>query len=297
MPTDSRIEVTDSERSESRNRVAIVYDFDGTLGKGNMQAHSLIPSMGIKPKKFWRKVKALAKQNDADEILAYMCLMIKKAPKDAPITKKQLLDHGGNVPLFKGLEGEGRSWFDRLKTYADELQLDIDHYIISSGLEEMIEGSPISKRFRHVFASKFIYEGGRAKWPGVAVNYTTKTQYLFRINKGVENHWNNALINAYTPGHARPIPFQRMIFVGDGETDIPAMKMVTYMGGHSIAVYDRSALKKNPDEARERIETIRGLISDDRVDFVAPADYRENSHLDIIVKGILGRIQRRCEAP
>ncbi len=150
----------------------------------------------------------------------------------------------------------------------------------------MIEGCQIRDAFRQVFASKFIYDDNVATWPGVGINYTTKTQYLFRINKGIDNHWDNDSINDYMPEDERPIPFDRIIFLGDGDTDIPTMKMLTHKGGHSVAVY-------NPDKTARDLERIHKLISDGRVEFVAPADYTENSQLDIIVKGILGRIARK----
>jgi hypothetical protein len=152
----------------------------------------------------------------------------------------------------------------------------------------MIRGCSIQSAFHKIYASKFIYEGDVAAWPGVAINYTTKTQYLFRINKGVENHWNSAGINRYMSAAERPMPFKRIIFVGDGDTDIPTMKMLTYQGGHSIAVYDEQL------EPRD-LEKIHSLIADGRVDFVAPANYEEHQQLDIIVKGILGRIARELE--
>ncbi|MFM1960511.1 MAG: hypothetical protein RL588_2028, partial [Pseudomonadota bacterium] len=166
-----------------------------------------------------------------------------------------------------------------------ERGLELEHHIVSSGIQEMIEGCAIRDAFGQVFASKFIYDAGVAAWPGVGINYTTKTQYLFRINKGINNHWDNDSINGYTPEDERPIPFNRMIFLGDGETDIPTMKMLTHKGGHSVAVYDSKRTDRDLDK-------IHKLISDGRVEFVAPADYGENSQIDIIVKGILGRIAR-----
>jgi hypothetical protein len=152
--------------------------------------------------------------------------------------------------------------------------------------EHIFQDSFCSKDFfTKIFASKFIYENDIASWPGAAINYTTKTQYLFRINKGVDNHWDNKSVNKYIPEDERYIPFDRMIFLGDGDTDIPTMKMLTYKGGHSIAVYD-------PNKSQDDLKKIHTLISDGRIEFVAPADYTENSQIDIIVKGILGKITR-----
>ena len=271
-----------NRKPDFRIRAAIVYDFDGTLIRGNLQEQSFIPDIGMDRTDFWAEVKTRARECDADEILVYMQLMVEKArERSIPVTKGALLEHGRGAPLFPGLEGG--EWFDRINRNALEHKIDLDHYVVSSGILEMIRGCSIVDRFRHVFASKFIFRNGQAVWPGAAINYTTKTQYLFRINKGIENQWDNKTINVYQHQSRRPIPFDRMIFIGDGYTDIPAMKMLTQQGGHSIAVYDAERRGSN-------LVGIRKLISDNRVNFVAPADYRESSPLDIIVQGILGRI-------
>lgn len=265
-------------------KTAIVYDFDGTLARGNLQECSFIPKMKMSREEFWAEVKRRTQNEDADEILVYMQLMLEKAREASEtVSRKMLKEHGENAKLFSGLENQ--RWFKRINEFAGKLNLELQHYIVSSGIEEMIQGCSIQSAFQKIYASKYIYHGEAAAWPGVAINYTTKTQYLFRINKGVENHWDNKAINKYMPEASRPIPFKRMIFLGDGDTDIPTMKMLTYQGGHSIAVYDEQC------EARD-LEKIHGLISDGRVNFVAPANYEENSQLDIIMKGILGRIAK-----
>jgi phosphoserine phosphatase len=269
----------------SLQRTALIYDFDGTLAKGNLQEQSFIPDIGMSREAFWGEVKRRTKSHDADEILVYMHLMLDKAREQGKeITEEALRQHGREAKLFPGLSD--LSWFSRINQHAEEHELALEHYILSSGIHEMIEGCAIRSAFRLVFASKFIYVDGNAAWPGVGINYTTKTQYLFRINKGVENHWDNDSINAYMPDAERPIPFDRMIFIGDGETDVPAMKMLTYQGGHAVAVYD-------PERTDRDLSKIHRLISDGRVEFVAPADYTEKSQLDIIMKGILGRIARK----
>lgn len=269
----------------NRYPTAIIYDFDGTLARGNLQEQSFIPDIKMSREEFWAEVKTRAKSCDADEILVYMHLMIEKAAENGvTVSKEELHRHGKEAPLFPGLAD--KAWFNRIDKYGAECGLDLNHYIVSSGIDEMIRGCPIIDAFNQVFASKFIYRNENAAWPGVAINYTTKTQYLFRINKGIKNHWDNDTINSYMPENERPIPFSRMIFIGDGDTDIPTMKMLTYKGGHSIAVYD-------PNRAARDLAKIHRLISDGRVEFVAPADYEEKSQLEIIVKGILGRIARR----
>lgn len=269
-------------------KAAIIYDYDGTLARGNIQECSFIPRIGMSREDFWKEVRKKTKEHDADEILVYMNLMIQKARAcGIKITKDEMGRHGRETDLYKGLSDH--SWFSRINAYAAGEGLELEHYIVSSGIYEMIQGSPIFSDFKEVFASKFMYENGEAIWPSVAINYTTKTQYLFRINKGIDNQWDNSRINAYMAEDQRPIPFENIIFIGDGDTDIPSMKMMTYKGGYSIAVYDPSCDKKTLDK-------IHRLISDGRVDFVASADYTENSQIDIAVRGILGRTARRYES-
>ncbi len=268
-------------------KTALIYDFDGTLARGNMQEVTFIPSVGMGVGDFWGEADRLTKSADGDNILMYMQLMLQRARENGrPVTKTLLKEHGEDVKLFDGLKSDltGQGWFERIDAIGRKYGLEIEHYIISAGLEEMIEGCPIRPAFRHVFASKFAYDDhGVAIWPAVGVNYTTKTQYLFRINKGVLNHWDHERINRFVPDDARAVPFERMIFLGDGDTDVPTMKMMHTKGGFSIAVYD-------PRNSARDQEKIYGLISEDRVNFVAAADYREGQPLDLIVKGLLGRI-------
>lgn len=269
-------------------RAAIVYDFDGTLARGNLQERSFIPAIGVEREAFWKEVRSLARREDADEILVYMRLMLEKArAAGVPVTRRMLRDHGRNPDFFAGVEG----WFDRINAFAAGYGLVLEHYVISSGNYEMIEGCAIFNEFRRVFASRFMYDAdGAAIWPGVAINYTTKTQFLFRINKGVDNSWDNEAINAWMPEERRPLPFRRMIFIGDGMTDIPSMKMVMTQGGSAIGVLDPQAWFDHRDTGK-----IHDLIAEDRVNFVAPADYSADSVLDVIVKGVIGRIGLREE--
>jgi hypothetical protein len=264
-------------------RAAFVYDYDGTLAKGNIQEASFLPELQIEKTSFWKSVKERTLKEDADEILVYMQLMLEVAKeKGIRITKDTLKDHGGASVLFPGLaNGE---WFHRINEFARQNDLVLDHYIVSSGIKEMLEGSPISDHFAHIWASKFAYDdNGVACWPAAAINYTTKTQFLFRINKGILNSWDNASVNKYTSPSDRPVPFERMVFFGDGDTDVPTMKMLTFQGGTSIAVYE--------DDASSR-EKVHNLISNDRAEFAALADYTENSQMEITAKAILGRMAR-----
>jgi len=268
-------------------KTALIYDFDGTLARGNMQEVTFIPSVGMGIGDFWGEADRLTRSADGDNILMYMQLMLQRARENGqPVTRTLLAEHGEDVKLFDGLKADltGAGWFERIDAIGARYGLEMEHYIISAGLEEMIEGCPIRGAFRHVFASKFAYDAeGVAIWPAVGVNYTTKTQYLFRINKGVLNHWDHERINRFIADEARPVPFERMIFIGDGDTDVPTMKMMHTKGGFSIAVYD-------PRNSERDQQKIYSLISEDRVNFVAAADYREGQPLDLIVKGLIGRI-------
>lgn len=267
-------------------RAAIVYDYDGTLAKGNIQEDSFLPSIQMTPAEFWPMVKAEAKAKDADEILVYMRTMLRLAKRaGVPVTRHSLRAHGGRSQLFKGLQGDD-NWFRRTTEYAAKHGLQLEHYIISSGNQEMIEGSPIAGEFREIFACRFEFdEDGNAIGPNLALNYTTKTQFLFRINKGILNAWDNESVNAYVAEADRPVPFSRMIFIGDGDTDIPAMKMTSHNGGYAIAAYP-------PDANRRSLDKIHRLIADERANFISAADYSENSDMDIQVKGIIGRMAR-----
>lgn len=268
-------------------RAAIVYDFDGTLARGNLQERSFIPDIGMSHDEFWLEVRKCARTNNADEILVYMQQMVERAQAAGkPVTRAQLKAHGRDPDLFDGLD----HWFDRMDAFAADLGVELDHYVISSGIHEMIEGCSIFPRFRQVFASRFLYDKkGEAIWPAVAINYTTKTQFLFRINKGIETVWDTEAVNRWIPEERRAMPFARMIFLGDGDTDIPSMKMVTSQGGCAIAVLD--PYRWSDPLGAGKIHT---LIAEDRVSFVAPADYQPGEQLDVIVKGAIGRIALRA---
>lgn len=260
--------------------LAISYDFDGTLAPGNMQEYDFVPAVGMTTKEFWNEVGTLTKKHDADQILMYMMHMLRKADvAEVPIRKQDFQNFGKSVALFDGV----RDWFKRINDYGKSRGLIIEHYIISSGNKEMIEGTPIAKEFKAIYASSFVYDHhGIAKWPALAINYTTKTQFLFRINKGILNVYDNKKVNQYVPLEERDVPFQRMIFIGDGETDIPCFRLVKNQGGHAIAVY-----KPNTKGTKQKAAT---LIKEGRVNFTAPANYCEDHEIDKIVKGIIDKV-------
>lgn len=265
-------------------RMAIAYDFDGTLAPGNMQEYDFIPALNTKSKHFWKSVNQLAVKNEMDQILAYMYMMLEEADKaKLAVRRSDFRKFGAMVKLFPGVH----DWFGRINAYAESKRVRIDHFIISSGVKEMVEGTKIFRQFKKVYASGFIYDHhGVARWPALAINYTTKTQYLFRINKGSLNVYDNSIINKFVPKEQRPIPFENMIFVGDGETDIPCMRLVRDQGGHSIAVYDP---KRRGSKARAK-----RLITDGRATLIAPADYSEGRVIDTAVKAVIDLVEA-CE--
>lgn len=265
---------------EQLTTIAIVYDFDGTLSAGNMQEYEFIPAVGKSAKEFWGEADKIAKDNDADSVLSYMERMLTLAREAGfAITAPKLRAMGRNVKLFDGLDG----WFERINQYGLSRGVRVQHYVNSSGIEEMIEGTPIASRFHKIYASSFLYDkNGEAYWPRVAINYTNKTQFLFKINKGIESVQDTTQVNAFSPREGRPIPFSRIIFVGDGETDIPSMRLVHIMGGHSIAVYDPSRSDKREDMIQ--------LIRERRVNYVCEANYTQESDMNSLMESIIDKI-------
>ncbi len=259
--------------------VALIYDFDGTLAAGNMQEYDFIPAVGKSNMEFWDESNRLAEEQDADQILTYMALMIHEAhAKGLSLRREAFQESGKRVELYPGV----MEWFDRINAYGEERGVRVVHYINSSGLKEIIEGTPIADKFRKIYACSFLYNvDGIAYWPGVAVNYTNKTQFIFKINKGVESVYDTKQVNKYMEEKQRPVPFSRMIYVGDGTTDIPCMRLVKNFGGHSIAVY-------NPKDEAKRGD-MHTLIRDNRVNHVCPADYSEGTEIDTVVKAIIDK--------
>lgn len=260
--------------------LAIIYDFDGTLAPGNMQERQFIPNIGMTAAAFWREVDSLAEANHADGILSYMFVMLEKAKSAGmPVRREDLVARSREIEFFPGVEG----WFERVNAYGQEKGVFVEHYVISSGNSEIIEGTSIAPQFSRIYASKFLYDAeGIAVWPAVAINFTTKTQYLFRINKGAHDWKDRSIINRFVPQEDRPVPFENMVYIGDGETDVPCFRLVKDLGGLSIVVYD------NGD--REQAESYR---QEGRVNCVVPAEYTENSGLDCAVKSYIDLVAAR----
>lgn len=266
------------ERKEDKPVLAICYDFDKTLSPDDMQAQGYIQSVGYDVGEFWTESNELASQNNMDQNLAYMLLMKKKAAGKLVFTRKNLENYGEKVSLFPGVE----DWFERIRVYGAEHGVIVEHYIISSGLKEMIEGTSVAKKgaFKRIYASSFYYDSdGVAEWPAQVVNYTNKTQFLFRIEKGVLDINDPGVNDSFAPDEVR-VPFRNMVYIGDSDTDIPCMKLVNTYGGHSIGVY--SAVTH--DKAK-----VYKMMRDNRIRYYAMADYSDGAELDTLIKAIIDR--------
>ena len=264
-------------KKEERPVLALCYDFDRTLSPDDMQAQGFIQSVGEDVKEFWRQSNELAEKNDMDMNLAYMLTMVKKAKGKFYVTKKALAEYGAKIKLYDGVEG----WFGRINEYGESRGIIVEHYIISSGLKEMIEGTAIAGEFKKIYASAFMYdEYGVPEWPAQTINYTNKTQFLFRIEKGCLNINDHEGVNEYIPPENIRVPLRNIVYFGDSDTDIPCMKLVNSYGGHSIGVYDKASGNK---------EKVYRLINNDRIRYFAPADYTEGSEIDCLVKAIINK--------
>jgi 2-hydroxy-3-keto-5-methylthiopentenyl-1-phosphate phosphatase len=265
--------------------IAILYDFDKTLTTRDMQEYTFIPALGLSAEEFWRRANTMAREQQMDQILAYMKLMLdESAHQRRPIRRSDFVSLGSGLCFYEGVE----AWFDLINELGSSLGLEVQHFIISSGLKEIIEGSMIGDRFERIYACEYLYdENGVAVWPKLAVNYTAKTQFLFRVNKGVLDVSEDEPLNAYTAEADRPVPFRNMIYIGDGLTDVPTMKRVKESGGSSIAVY-----------SPEQIDLAHRLMREGRINYYSEADYRPEGELFGVVSTILEKLaaQNRLEA-
>ena len=257
--------------------VAIMYDFDKTLCTTDMQNYAFIPSLGMTPAEFWPVANGFGSANRMDGILAYMYTMIRESEKrNMPLTREKLINMGKDIVLYPGVE----DWFRRINAFGAEQGVQVEHYVISSGLKEIIEGSPISDAFKEIYASEFYYdESGTPVWPKLAVNFTAKTQFVYRINKGVLDVSDDKTLNDSMPDDSKRVPFTNMIYVGDGLSDVPCMKMMRAYGGQAIAVYQET----------NRM-AVEDLMAKHRVDFIFKADYSEGTPLDLTVKNIIRKM-------
>lgn len=264
------------ERKEEKPVLAICYDFDKTLSPDDMQAQGFIQSVGYDVGEFWKQSNGLASGNDMDQNLAYMLMMQQAAEGKKLFTRGELMKCGKEVALFPGV----KDWFKRICTYGEEHGVLVEHYIISSGLKEMIEGTDVAGEFKKIYASSFFYnEKGVAIWPAQVVNYTNKTQFLFRIEKGVLDINDPGVNDSFAPDEMR-VPFRNMVYIGDSDTDVPCMKLVNVNGGYSIGVYNA--------DTRDKTKVYK-MMRENRIKYYAPADYSEGKELDILLKAIIDR--------
>ena len=261
--------------------IALIYDFDGTLSPGNMQEFGFIQAIGQTPEEFWSKSNQVPEGQEVSSILSYMKLMIDEARKKGiSLTRDSFVSFGRHIELYEGVH----HWFSLINEYGRRHGVVIEHYINSSGQTELIEGTSIAHEFKKIFACSFWYdENGVAVWPAVAVDYTGKTQFLFKIAKGIMDISDNTKVNDSQKEEEKPIPFSHMIYFGDGTTDIPCMKIVKMFGGNSIAVYD--------PRNQHKIDTARTLLKQDRVNFICEADYRIGGQMYEVVTTIIDKIK------
>ncbi len=257
--------------------IAIMYDFDKTLCTRDMQEYDLIPKLDMSSEAFWAEANDFGRAQKMDGILAYMYTCVRHCrEKGVSLKRESFVSSGRSVELYKGVE----EWFDRINAFGKEQGAKVEHYVISSGMKEIIEGTSIADKFTEIFACEFYYdEQGNAAWPKTAVNYTNKTQFVYRINKGVLDVSNDVDLNRSMPDDSKRVPFTNMIYIGDGLSDVPCMKMMKAYGGQAIAVYQ--------EDSRSKVEE---LLIKDRVDFIFPADYSIDGELDRTVKNIIKKV-------
>ena len=257
--------------------IALLYDFDKTLCTTDMEDYSFIPALGMTPSEFWDLANRFGRENQMDGLLAYMYTMITECRKKSiRLDREFLVSCGRAIDLFPGV----REWFDRITAFGREQGVQVEHYVLSSGLKEIIEGSGIADKFKMIYACEFFYDrNGMASWPKLDVNFTNKTQFVYRINKGVLNVAEERKLNDSMPDDSKRVPFSNMVYIGDGLSDVPCMKMMQAYGGQAIAVYQSSN--------RPGVEE---LLQKGRVDFIFPADYREGTALDRTVKNIIRKM-------
>ena len=260
--------------------LAMMYDFDRTLSPRDMEEYAFIPGLGMSAGEFWSKCNDTAVKYEMDGILAYMLMMLELSEGKQLVTRRSLNEVGRHVELFPGVD----SWFSRVNRYASAKGLQAEHYSISSGIKEIIEGTSIAGEFKKIYAASFCYkENGVPFWPATAVNYTSKTQFIYRINKGVLDINEDKLLNEHMAEEEKRVPFSRMIYIGDGITDVPCMKLTKENGGHSIGIYHTDP------------RTAERLLQYDRVDYILPADYRDGSPIEQTVFELIDEMARKLE--
>lgn len=253
--------------------VAILYDFDSTLATSDMQNFGFIPSLGMTPAEFWGQTTEFSNKTGVERTLSYLYMMSAMCKKKGiKMTEAYLAEQGKNIVFFPGV----LSWFERINAFGNEHGVKVEHYLVSSGNKEIVAGCPIAKEFKVIYACEFLFdkETGEPVWPKLAINFTQKTQYFFRISKGVYDATDDVGVNEKRPD--RRVPYSNIIYIGDGMTDIPSMIIAKNNGGKSIAVYPKGGEEK-----------VKDLYQDGRVNYVCQADYREGKELEKVLQLII----------
>jgi hypothetical protein len=273
--------------SAPQNLIAIVYDYDQTLSPNYMQDEVLFPMFGIDSKRFWKHCGELVKEGGYDNELAYMKALLDYLEIDRP-TNARLRELGAQLKFFPGLPEMFEEFRTKLLTPQHEAHgIRVEHYIISSGLKALIDGSRVAPHAKAIFGCEFAEDReGRITFPKRVISHTQKTQYLFRINKGLLDHSQD--VNDHMPADQRPVPFQHMIYIGDGPTDVPCFTVVRQHGGHAIAVYNPNDSSGSSFKKCYQLSTHA-----DRVRHIAPADYRAGSHLRLLLEQMVEEVASR----
>ena len=252
-----------------QNTIALVYDFDGTLIPKTMQEYTILPKLKISSKRFWAAILKESRMTDGEIMMIYMRQLINRANSiNYNLTKNEFSRLASKIKYFNGVT----TWFKNINNYIykNHKGIRIKHYVISAGHNEILESISIRKHLSNVFGSQYYFdENGNASFPKIVVNDTLKTQFLFRINKGKEKFSDS--INSHMPEESRPIPFENMIYLGDGLTDVPSMALIKKQNGHAISVY--------PKNSKRQKKVSKDLLLANRVDFIAEANYSLSSPL------------------
>ncbi|MDR1697971.1 MAG: haloacid dehalogenase-like hydrolase [Erysipelotrichaceae bacterium] len=264
---------------KKNNIMAIMYDFDNTLCIGDMQNYGFIPAVGMQPQEFWHKTGEIAKKEKSEKILTFLYAMVMMSrEKKIPLTREYLKNQGRDIKYFPGV----LSWFDRINAYGKSKGIKVEHYLVTSGNKEIVEGCVIAPHFKQIFGSEYIYDKDtkEAIWVKNMINYTQKTQYFFRISRGVTDITNDDDVNKRVEEKNKRIPYRNFVYIGDGMTDVACMVLVKEKGGKSIAVY--------PEGKKEKIQY---LIDEERVNLSCRADYRHNSPIDRTIRLLIDNLE------